>query len=146
MVRSEVLAGMERRRRWSFEDKARIVEESFAPGVTVAAVARRNGVASSLVFGWRDQAKSGHLGGNGTAPMLVPVSIIAAVSEPVSATLSSQVAIAPPAEPAKPSRRRAGVIEIDLGSGRRLKVDRDVDAGALARVLDVLAKSPVAPR
>ena len=139
MVRSEVLAGMERRRRWSFEDKARIVEESFAPGISVAAVARRNGVAPSLVFGWRDQAKSGHLGGNGTAPMLVPVSVMAG-AEPVAAAPRSQVVIVPPAEPAKPSRRRAGLIEIDLGSGRRLKVDRDVDAGALARVLDVLAR------
>ena len=35
-------------------------------------------------------------------------------------------------------RRRAGVIEIDLGGGRRLKVDRDVDAEALRRVLSVL--------
>ena len=103
MVRSEVLAGVERRRRWSFEDKARIVEESFAPGVSVAAVARRNNVASSLVFGWRDQARSGHLGGNGMAPMLVPVSIVAAISQPGAAASSSQLAIAPPAEPTKPN-------------------------------------------
>lgn len=36
------------------------------------------------------------------------------------------------------SRRTRGLIEIDLGAGRRLKVDADVDADALARVLDVL--------
>ena len=144
MVRLEVLAGLERRRRWSFEDKARIVGESFAPGVSVAAVARRNGVAPSLVFGWRDQARSGHLGGAGTAPMLVPVVMSDAV--PGAGVPVSPSVMPPVPEPAKPSRRRAGLIEIDLGSGRRLKVDRDVDAGALARVLDVLAKSFVAPR
>lgn len=49
MVRSEILTGVERRRHWSFEDKAWIVEKSFAPGVSVAAVARRNGGAPSLV-------------------------------------------------------------------------------------------------
>ncbi|MDE8344297.1 MAG: transposase, partial [Acidocella sp.] len=57
------------------------VEESFTAGVSVAAVARRNGVAPSLVFAWRDQAKSGHLGGSDVAPMLVPVTISA--SDPV---------------------------------------------------------------
>jgi transposase len=40
-----------------------------------------------------------------------------------------------------PRRRqpRSGWIEIELGNGRRIRVDRDVDAGALGRVLDVLA-------
>jgi transposase len=43
---------------------------------------------------------------------------------------------------AAPRRRRkkAGLIEIELESGRRVRVDRDVDAAALERVLDVLAK------
>jgi hypothetical protein len=34
----------------------------------------------------------------------------------------------------------SGTIEIDLGSGRRLTVGADVDAAALARVLDVLER------
>lgn len=34
MVRAEVLGGIERRRRWHYGDKVRIVEESFAAGVT----------------------------------------------------------------------------------------------------------------
>ncbi|WP_082365038.1 hypothetical protein [Bosea vaviloviae] len=42
------------------------------------------------------------------------------------------------AEPARRSHRLSGMIEIALGSGRRLRVDRDVDADALRRVLDVL--------
>ncbi len=48
MVRAEVLGAIERRRRWHDGDKVRIVEESFAAGVTD--VARCNGVAASLVF------------------------------------------------------------------------------------------------
>ena len=35
-------------------------------------------------------------------------------------------------------RRKIGVIEIELGGGRRVRVDRDVDAEALRRVLDAL--------
>ena len=34
----------------------------------------------------------------------------------------------------------AGLIEIELKGGRRVRVDRDVDAAALERVLDVLAR------
>ena len=54
-MRVEVLGGLERRRRWSQDDKARIVEETLAPGAKVTEVARRNGVAASLVFTWRRQ-------------------------------------------------------------------------------------------
>ncbi|WP_407193099.1 transposase [Bradyrhizobium sp. STM 3566] len=56
-MRVEVLGGLERRRRWSQDDKARIVEETLAPGAKVTEVARRNGVAASLVFTWRRQAR-----------------------------------------------------------------------------------------
>lgn len=38
--RLEVLTGVGGRRRWSPDDKARIVEESLAPGATVSEVAR----------------------------------------------------------------------------------------------------------
>ncbi|WP_456814677.1 transposase [Bradyrhizobium sp. USDA 4529] len=56
-MRVEVLGGLERRRRWSQDDKARIVEETLVPGAKVTEVARRNGVAASLVFTWRRQAR-----------------------------------------------------------------------------------------
>ncbi len=39
--RVKVLTGPGRRRRWSAEDKARIVAEAMAPGATVSEVARR---------------------------------------------------------------------------------------------------------
>ncbi|WP_376717444.1 transposase [Bradyrhizobium sp. 62B] len=57
-MRVEVLGGLERRRRWSQDDKARIVEETLVPGAKVTEVARRNGVATSLVFTWRRQART----------------------------------------------------------------------------------------
>jgi transposase len=51
--RVEVLTGPVRRRRWSAEEKARIVEETLAPGARVSEVARRWQVCSQQVFGWR---------------------------------------------------------------------------------------------
>ena len=56
-MRVEVLSGPERRRRWRFEDKARLVAQTFEPGVSVCAVARRNGIAPGLLFTWRRQAR-----------------------------------------------------------------------------------------
>jgi transposase len=44
------------------------------------------------------------------------------------------------AETPRRRRRKAGLIEIELASGQCLRVDRDVDAAALRRVLDVLAR------
>jgi len=49
------------RRRWSAEDKARIVAEAMAPGAVVSAVARRWQVHPQQVFAWRREATCGDL-------------------------------------------------------------------------------------
>ena len=140
-MRVEVLGGSERRRRWRFEDKARLVAQTFEPGVSVCTVARRHGIAPSLLFTWRRQAREGRLGGSEPAPVFVPVTTAPGPTPSVPA-LASQAA--PPASetaPAHPPRRcRTGLIEIELGGGRRLRVDRDVDAQALRRVLSALGE------
>ena len=51
--RSEVLCGPERRRRWSAEEKARVVAESLVPNAVVSAVARRHGIHPNQLYGWR---------------------------------------------------------------------------------------------
>ena len=123
-MRADVL-GVERRRRWSDDEKARIVEETLAPGAKVTDVAHRNDVAASVLFTWRRKAR---LPVTAVAPF-VPVNLV-----------EEAAAHCPAARQAKgrAGKRTRGVIEIDLGGGRRLKVDADVDADALARVLDVL--------
>jgi transposase len=73
-MRVEVLGGIERRRRWSHIDKLRIVEETLVPGAKVTEVARRNGVAASVVFTWRRQARTVEQVG----PRFAPVQIVAA--------------------------------------------------------------------
>lgn len=51
--RVEVITGVAGRRYWPAHEKLRIVEDSLAPGESVSAVARRNGVAPNLLFRWR---------------------------------------------------------------------------------------------
>ncbi|HEX3523968.1 MAG TPA: transposase [Stellaceae bacterium] len=123
--------GIERRRRWSRDEKARIVEETLIPGAVVSEVARRHGVAQSLLFTWRRLART-------TEPARRDGSILLPVE--IDAPL-------PPSEATKPSRpatsgrrMRSGVIEIELGSGSRVRVDNEVDADALRRVLGVLSE------
>src|ERR687884_1276891 len=53
--RFEVITGVGRRRRWTEEDKARIVAESLDPAATSSAVARRHGLHVSQLFTWRQQ-------------------------------------------------------------------------------------------
>jgi transposase len=55
--RIEILTGPDRRRRWSAEDKARIVAETLMPGARVAEVARRWQLCPQQIFGWRREAR-----------------------------------------------------------------------------------------
>src|ERR1700730_7611687 len=55
--RLEVFTGAGRRRKWSEEDKARIVAEIVASGDSVCAVARRHGLLPQQLFGWRRQLR-----------------------------------------------------------------------------------------
>jgi transposase len=132
-MRVEVMGGLERRRRWSQDDKARIVEETLAPGAKVTEVARRNGVAASVVFTWRRQARTIEPVG----PRFAPVQIAAAVE-------TGDETSKPAPEDDRRMRQlpagRNGLIEIDLGNRRRIRVDAQVDPEALARVLDVLER------
>jgi len=122
-MRVEVLDGVERRRRWSRDDKMRIIEETLAPGAVVTEIARRHGIATSLVFTWRRRARLATVAVAG--PRFVPVQVAAASAEGVRSI---------EAPSAMPARKRRGLIEIELGDGRRVSVDESVDAEALGRV------------
>ena len=47
------------RRRWTLDEKLRIVEESSLPGMSVSFVARKHGIAPSLLFRWRKLMSEG---------------------------------------------------------------------------------------
>ena len=55
MSRVEVLSGLERRRRWSAEQKRSIVAEAFARGASVCAVARRLDLVPGQIYRGRDE-------------------------------------------------------------------------------------------
>ena len=44
------------RRNWSEAFKAQLIAETLAPGANVSAIARREGIAPSQLFGWRRQS------------------------------------------------------------------------------------------
>jgi transposase len=63
-----------RRRRYSAEDKRRIVEETRVPGHSVSSVSRRYGVSSSQVFKWRRLVEEGTMSVLGADEPVVPES------------------------------------------------------------------------
>src|SRR5437870_12852177 len=71
--RIEVITGQQRRRRrWTAEEKARIVAESFEEGANISEVARRNGVVRGLLTVWRHKFTAAAVV---QAPGFVPVRI-----------------------------------------------------------------------
>lgn len=121
-VFGEVLAGPERRRRWSDAQKREIVSESLQPGAAALAVARRHGISSGLLYTWRRK-----LGATVMAPSsgFVPVAVIGEQPSPEQPRQGTR------AEP-------GGAIGIELPCGIRLHVERGVDAASLRLVLSVL--------
>src|SRR5262249_8578935 len=72
--RVEVITSVQRRRRWSAEEKVRIVQETYAPGMSVSLVARRHGVGPNQVFTWRRLYAEGALSAVGAGEEVVPAS------------------------------------------------------------------------
>ena len=129
----EIITGRERRRRWSLQDKARLVAETNEPGALIRAVAARHGVCESLLFTWRRQAREGLLGPAAESPVFVPVQALAPASTAL-APLDEGSRLAP----ASRSVGAPGLIEIELGDGRQVRVGSDVNLAALRRVLAAL--------
>jgi transposase len=128
----EILTSPERRRRWSTEEKARIVAETEAPGTTVAASARRHGVSRGLVYTWRREL------GEVDLPDLVPVLVGAPVG-------SAEPAPSPPARRGRAGANvamdAAGSIEIALAGDVRVTLRGRVDVKGLRAVLAALRSS-----
>ena len=134
---AEVISTVERRRRWSTEEKLRIMSEALERGATVSAVAERNGVCRSQLYTWMRAARDDRLPGISITPQarksFVPVQIgPAAGAMPTSG--------APPTVPdlQVSSRRRMNLVEVVLCSGRTLKFDESIEPAALARLVSVL--------
>jgi transposase len=81
--KAEILAGPERRRRWTVAEKLSMVAETRDPGVTVSLVARRRGVSPNQLFTWRRLADQDALTATQTEEEAVPASAFRAQQEQI---------------------------------------------------------------
>lgn len=75
--RIEVITGVQRRRRWTPEQKLELVKKTFEPGMTVSMVARMAGLAATQLFNWRKAYTEGSLVAVGANEAVVPASEMA---------------------------------------------------------------------
>jgi transposase len=125
-----------RRRRWSDEDKARIVAECAGPGASVSLVARRHDLNTNLLFSWRRQFRDRQR----RADEVGFVPAVIAPQEAAADRLPGTPRELAPRFSSSASARPIGRIEIVLGDCRRIIVDEGVSATALARVIGVLER------
>jgi transposase len=120
----ELRVRRERHRRWRPEEKLRIVQETLRPGEVIAAVARRHGVGTGLLYTWRKEMLSTAMAG------FVPVRVQAEVSPE-----------APAPAPAASVRLKptSGRIEIEFPNGIRVRVEGAADEAVLRGVLSTLS-------
>jgi len=115
--RIEVITGDDRRRHWSAEEKQAIVAESLVPGVSISGVARRHGIGTGQLYGWRHQFATNRRG--------------------EGASFARVELRHEPRRLIGPAEARSGLIEIALPGGATVRVDAQVDEQALRRVLGV---------
>jgi len=127
--RGEVLSGPERRRRWSTEEKLRVLAQSVAPGSSPSLTCRLHGISSGQLYTWRKQFRTGEL--TGFIPVAVGSEPLAQLSPPETTVDTPQVSSTAP--------RSDGLIEVELRSGVKLRLTGDVDEAALRRVLSALS-------
>jgi transposase len=127
-ISSDKIVVIETRRRWSDEERRQAVEETQHMAVSV--VARKFGIAKSLLFRWRKEA--GLSAKRRSIVPFVPVRIAASSASAMST---------PPTEVPQASTsvtQVAGTIEIELAGGHKLKVYSPIDVQALKNVIAAL--------
>lgn len=70
----EVIASVQRRRRWSAMEKKAIVEQTYLPGMNVSLIARKYDISPSQLFQWRRLMEQGSLEGINSEEGVVPKS------------------------------------------------------------------------
>ena len=120
----EVITSVQRRRRWSRQEKERIVAAAMEPGAVASEVARGAGIHTSQLFRWRQQLCERTQG----PTALTPVTI---TPEPGTIALPSPNPLSEP----------AGMVEIEFATGGRMRITGSVDAATVSALIKALAKS-----
>jgi transposase len=71
-----IITSVERRTRWSSEEKKTIIRETYSPGNSVSQVARKYGINPSQLFNWRRWMEEGAHQGVNAEEELVPKSVV----------------------------------------------------------------------
>jgi transposase len=136
--RIEVISGPERRRRWSHEEKLRLVVDACRPGNSVSQIARQRGISASQLFGWRRQMLAkGLITDNRSEARVAPALTFAPVE------VKEEPAARDGARKARPTRRGkgmgpSGLIEIELKGGDRVRIEGCADIGLVERIVATL--------
>jgi transposase len=122
-----------KRRRRSVAERRRVVEQTLAPGASVARVARDHGVNANQVFHWRRLYQRGLLGGK-VQPTggLLPVKVSERAETTAMVARGSGV-------PAAIAPKAASAIQIELAKGR-VRIEGKADIEMLRVVLECLAR------
>ena len=132
---------VERRRRWTPEQKAALIAEVEAEGGHVSMVARRHGISASLLYNWRSACKAALAVRAMAARPAEFVQIGVVTDAPGDSSRMPTAGAACPRGAGLALAERIGVIEIDLPDGARVRVDNGVNEKALRRVLSALRGS-----
>lgn len=116
---------VQRRRRFTNEQKRQIVEDALASRESFSVAARRHNVNANLLFKWRQQYEQGQLDPEAEAAQLVPVTITPD---------NTQVPV-----PQQSRFPRTGRLEIALANGHRLTITGSPCTETLCAVLESLA-------
>ncbi|MBS1168242.1 MAG: hypothetical protein H6R00_4267 [Proteobacteria bacterium] len=119
-MRGEILVGPERRRRWSGEEKRRIVGEADADGAIVSEVARRHDITRQHIYQWRRELRD-----RGEWPSSVP----SFVAVELAGDCRNDGDAPDPREPA------GGLFELVLRSSRYIRIHGAFDDDLLARLI-----------
>jgi len=113
MSQIQVITGVDRRRRWSDEQKQAIIAAAFAPGAVVSAVARQVDVNSGQIYRWRRELRAGSPG-------------------------FAEVVVSPGSVPL--DRSATSVIDVELDGGARVRLPASISPELATAVLAALVR------
>jgi transposase len=131
--RLEVFTGVGRRRKWSDEDKARIVAETVASGESICAVARRHGLSPQQLFGWRRQLRGAAAAHSEAEELQFVPAVVDGVTQAPVARRQRQA-------PRCKSQPDIGTVEIEV-DGFTIRLSRGADASMIAAIVLALKAS-----
>jgi transposase len=142
--RNDLVTGGGRRRRWSSDDKARIVRESLKPGATVLEVARRHGLRPHQLYRWRRKARAVINKSAAPVDQARPVGLRRIGPKSARKTAEAPPAFAPvvmatPAVSLRTTASETSLVEIAIGEVT-VRVRGVVDVEAIVAVLSAVRR------